>query len=428
MNYRHYESIGEKVFSEKLTNGLTLFIVQKRGFSKKYAYFATRYGGADRHFKVGGSWLDTPEGVAHFLEHKMFDTKNGSALTALSENGASPNAYTSTDVTAYHFECIDKFYENLKILLSFVSVPYFTEESVSKEQGIIGQEIRMTEDGPGYAVYYNLLKCLYANHPLRYSVAGTVESIAQITPSVLYDCHRIFYNPSNIVLCIVGDVDPNKVLELTANTLSPIPGEIPERDYGDAEGPDAAYGSSEITMDVGMPIFMAGFKCGETGTGIDYLKKRLTAALAIGTFAGQSSPLYSRLYSDGLITRSFSGTFETVCGVGHVIFTDECRSPEKVCRTIVEEAGRIVRDGVDPELFRIVKKSRRGRLLRSLNSFDNICAELADCYFNGSDAFAKAEILDTIMINDITDFIGRYFTEERFAVSTVKPAETCTGE
>lgn len=292
MKHKYYERIGEKVYHEKLSNGLSIFIIKKPDFAKKYAFFATNYGGADRRFKIGGKWIDTPEGVAHFLEHKMFDTKNGNALAMLSANGASPNAFTSSDMTAYHFECIDKFYENLKILLSFVSTPYFTVESVSKEQEIIGQEIKMTDDQPGYAVYFNLMKCLYNHHPLRYSVAGTKESISRISDKTLYDCHRIFYNPSNMVLCVVGDVDPDMILDITKNTLPQSPGEIPIRDYGNTEHLAADKSSNIVYMDVGVPMFMAGFKCGATSHGREYLSKRITASLALSILMGHSSPLF----------------------------------------------------------------------------------------------------------------------------------------
>ena len=179
MKLAEYEKIGEKVYCHTLENKLSIFVLPKKGFSKSYAFFATNYGGCDRRFALGGKWLDTPAGVAHFLEHKMFDTEDGNALMQLSLNGASPNAYTSNGITAYHFECADYFYENLKILLSFVTIPYFTPESVEKEQGIIAQEIRMGEDNPNRAVHQNFMKALYAHNPVRDSIAGTVESIAR---------------------------------------------------------------------------------------------------------------------------------------------------------------------------------------------------------------------------------------------------------
>ena len=192
MNQSFYKRLGESVHRETLPNGLQICVVPKPGYAKKYAFFATRYGGMDTRFRLGGKWLDTPMGIAHYLEHKMFDTPDGNALQTLSATGASPNAFTSTAITGYHFSCTDRFWENLRILLEFVSVPYFTKESVEKEQGIIGQEIRMIEDNPDWQVFHMLLEALYKNHPVRNSVAGSVESIAEITAETLYSCHEAF--------------------------------------------------------------------------------------------------------------------------------------------------------------------------------------------------------------------------------------------
>ena len=200
MQSKEFKNIGETVYGTTLPNGLRLRVIPKRGFSTCYAVFATNYGGAHRRFAIDGRIEDTPAGVAHFLEHKMFDLPNGdNALNLLSANGASPNAFTSSGVTCYYFQCTEGFEENLRMLLHFVSTPYFTSETVQKEQGIIAQEIRMGEDNPGIALYYNLLKMLYAHHPIRDRVAGTVESISEISDKTLYDCHRIFYAPSNML-------------------------------------------------------------------------------------------------------------------------------------------------------------------------------------------------------------------------------------
>ena len=211
MKQTFYKRIGESVYRETLPNGLQICVVPKPGYAKRYAFFATRYGGMDIRFQLDGKWLDTPAGIAHYLEHKMFDTQEGNVLQELAKNGAHDNAFTSSAVTAYYVECTEKFYENLRILLSFVSVPYFTQESVEKEQGIIAQEIRMVEDDPDWRVYANLMECLYQESPVRFPVAGTVESIRQITPQTLYDCHRAFYTPSNMILVCVGSMDPDQV-------------------------------------------------------------------------------------------------------------------------------------------------------------------------------------------------------------------------
>ena len=212
MKLHEYPEIGEKLYSTVLPNGLEIRVIPKKDFSTCYAAFMTNYGGAHRRFTVDGRTVDTPAGVAHYLEHKMFDLPNGdNALSILSANGADPNAFTSSGVTCYYFQCTEGFEENLRMLLHFVSTPYFTDETVAKEQGIIAQEIRMGEDNPGMVVYYNLLGLLYDHHPIRDRVAGTVESISHITAQTLYDCHRVFYAPSNMVLCVEGCVDPETV-------------------------------------------------------------------------------------------------------------------------------------------------------------------------------------------------------------------------
>lgn len=421
MKVKYYDKLNEKVYSEKLQNGLTVFVVTKPGFAKKYAFFATNYGGADRRFKVGGKWLDTPEGVAHFLEHKMFDTKDGNALEILSSNGASPNAFTSSEMTAYYFSCIDGFDVNLKTLLNFVSVPYFTAESVAKEQGIIGQEIRMTDDEPEYVLYFNLMKCLYSHHPLRHSVAGTVESISEITDQTLYDCHKIFYNPSNMVLCVVGDVDPQSVVDIARNNLPEEKGEVPQRDYGDEEEPKAHAEYKSANMDIGIPLFAAGYKCDKTVNGTDFLRQQLIADLAVNIICGKSSPLYVDLYSQALISSGFSADFETVTDRSHAVFSGESRDPEAVVKAIKEETERIIKSGIDKELFTRVKKSFQGSLLRSLNSFENISAGIASSYFKNCSYFDIHSILNDILITDVEKFVKTQLTPDRFAVSVLTP-------
>ena len=201
---KEYPRIGETMLHARLENGLHIYVDQKPEFQKSYAFFAANYGGMDMKFRLDGVWQDTPAGVAHFLEHKMFDTEDGNALQDLAANGASPNAFTSSAMTGYYFESTEKFYENLKILLSFVSIPWFTRESVDKEQGIIGQEIRMVEDDPDNQVFYALMECLFDHHPIRVPIAGTRESISHITADTLYACHKAFYTPSNMVLTVAG--------------------------------------------------------------------------------------------------------------------------------------------------------------------------------------------------------------------------------
>mgnify|MGYP000263162318 CR=1 FL=1 len=241
-----YPRIGEEVIRTTLENGLPVFVVPKKDYRRKYAMFATRYGGMDMRFEKDGQWLDTPAGIAHYLEHKMFDTEAGNALQELAKNGAEPNAFTSNAITCYYFDSTEKFYENLEILLSFVSVPYFTDESVEKEQGIIAQEINMIEDNPEWQVYKRLMQALYHTSPARTSVAGSVESIRQITAQTLYDCHRAFYTPANMCLVVVGDVDTDKVLAAAERILPKTSGPDIPRDHGPAEDLTATKEAQEV--------------------------------------------------------------------------------------------------------------------------------------------------------------------------------------
>ncbi|MDR1589860.1 MAG: insulinase family protein [Oscillospiraceae bacterium] len=423
MKLKSYEKIREQIYSDRLPNGMPVFVVPKRGYNKSYAFFATDYGSVDRRFKYGGKWLDTPEGVAHFLEHKMFDTEDGNALTSLSANGASPNAFTSSDITAYHFESTEKFEENLEILLSFVSIPWFTPESVQKEQGIIAQEIRMTEDSPDHAVYYGLMKALFRHNPIRDSIAGTVDSIAGITSDTLYDCHRVFYNPSNMALCVTGDVDPERIVSIAARTLPRESGERPRRDYGPDEDKAPAGGGTTSSMEVSRPIFLLGAKADGATSGRDFLRRNLTGSLALGLLAGNSSPLYMRLYEEGLIDSDFSAAFETSAGVAYSMAGGGSREPEAVFAEFKKEADALGADGPDAELFSRVKKAYTGGLLRALNSFDSICYNCVSGYFRGYDAFESADVLESVTADDVREFIRVNLAPDNMAMSTITPKQ-----
>ena len=287
MKETFYERIGEAVCRERLTNGLEVCVVPKPGYAKKYAFFSTRYGGMDTRFCLDGQWLNTPAGIAHYLEHKMFDTREGNALQELAKNGAEPNAFTSNAMTAYYFDSTEHFEENLRILLSFVSIPYFTDESVAKEQGIIGQEIRMIEDNPDWQIYTRMLRAMYHRHAARTSIAGTVESIAEITADTLYDCHKAFYTPANMILTVVGDVDPVHVIDLANRVLPKLSGPIIERDYG-TEPETVAEKETVLEMEVSAPQFLAGFKCAPAAEGDDYMRASILGDMASDILMGES--------------------------------------------------------------------------------------------------------------------------------------------
>ncbi len=423
MTDKAYPRLRETMSCTTLENGLHVYVDAKPGFQKSYAFFATNYGGMDMKFRLDGQWHDTPAGVAHFLEHKMFDTEDGNALQDLAANGASPNAFTSFAVTGYYFESTQNFYENLKILLSFVSIPYFTPESVAKEQGIIGQEIRMIEDDPENQVFYAMLEGLYDHHPLRTSIAGTVESISHITADTLYACHKAFYSPGNMVLCVAGNVDPEQVCALAREVLPKESGGAISRDYGGAEAPAAAQSRKELSMEVSTPIFQMGWKGDIPSQGEARLKERLVGELACEALFGNSTPLYARLYAQGLINTSFGYGYEGYPGCSFLTAGGESRDPDAVSVAIAEEALRIGREGINTNLFLRLKKAAYGNWVRALNSFDHICIETAQAHFAGVEFLRFPEAFDAIEKEDVEDCIRSYVTPQRTALAVVRPKE-----
>ena len=424
MECKNYSRVGETLYHDVLDNGLHIYVDPKPEFGKYFAFFATNYGGMDVRFQLNGQWHDTPEGVAHFLEHKMFDTEDGNALQDLAANGASPNAFTSNAITGYYFECTEKFEDNLKTLLSFVSIPWFTPESVDKEQGIIGQEIRMVEDDPNWRVYMNLTDCLYQNHAIKISVIGTQESIAEITDQTLYACHKAFYDPSNMVLCVAGNVDAEKIVAIAKEILPA--GDQPQiaRDHGEKEPESVARAEAELAMDVSTPLFLIGFKADvppEDGEG--KLRQALMGELAYEALMGTSSTLYAELYEKGLINKSFSGGYEDYPGCALLSAGGESEDPRAVRDAVLKAAIELNETGISEDLWKRLKKAAFGSRVRSLNSFETICVELAQAHFAGTDYFSFPQVYDTISRENVEECIRRWVTTDRTALSIVVPRE-----
>ena len=423
MEKKLYERIGEEVFRATLPNGLPVYIVPKKGFSRKYALFATRYGGMDMRFEKDGQWLDTPAGIAHYLEHKMFDTEEGNALQELAKNGAEPNAFTSNAITCYYFDATEKFYESLEILLSFVSVPYFTDESVQKEQGIIAQEIGMIEDNPEWQVYKQLMQALYHTSPARTPVAGSVESISHITAQTLYDCHKAFYTPANMCLVVVGDVKPERIIAAANQILPAKSGPLIRRDYGAEEELTAAEHFVSAAMEVSMPTFLVGFKCPPQHGGEEQHRFTAIGELACDVLMGESSPLYARLYAEGLINGSFGAAFDLLPGASYVYAGGDSKDPQAVAKAILAEARRLVSEGVDGDYYRRVVNANFGAALKALNSFESIAVSMAEGCFQGYDPYRFPEVYDSITVEDVLDFLRRNMTRDHMALSVITPKE-----
>jgi len=422
MKVLEYPRLGEKLTRQTLPNGLEAVVVHKPLYARKYAFFAARYGGMDLRFQQGGAWLDTPAGIAHYLEHKMFDTEEGSASQALAQNGASDNAFTSCDMTAYYIECTEKFYENLRILLSFVSVPWFTQESVDKEQGIIAQEIRMTEDDPDWRVYANLMSCLYKDSPARIPVAGSVESIRQITPQTLYNCHKAFYTPANMILVCVGDIDPERVAAEAEAILPRESGPVIPRDYGREEVLAPAARESRSAMEVSMPMFLAGYKCRPAEGGEAELRQSIIGDLACDALFGDSSPLYTRLYEEGVINGSLGGNIDMLPGVAYLYVGGDAKDPRRVFDEITRQAEKLGREGIDEEFYQQIRRSNYGGMIRSLNSFENIAVSMAEGHFRGFDYYRFPEVFESVAKEDVEAFLRENICPDRAALSLIDPA------
>lgn len=421
MNERIFPGLGEKIYEDTLPNGLRIKVVPKRGFARSYAFFATDYGSMDTRFRLDGKDYVSPDGVAHYLEHKMFDMPDGNALQKMSQTGASPNAFTSYNITAYHFSCTSMFEENFRTLLQFVSQGYFTQESVEKERGIIAQEIKMYADNPASRVDENLFCAMYRNHPIRVPVAGTVESIQDITAQTLIDCHRAFYDPSNMVLCVVGDVDPRQIHDIALEILPKVPGGASERDYGEKE--PAAPDQHTITqeMEVSMPMFSVGFKGAEVPKGPQRLRQEIIGDLAGEILCGESSRLYQEMYESGLIDPGFGVSYSLVRELSMLCLGGDSENPQAVLDAVLQEAQRVVKEGVDEELFLRLKRSAVGRRIRGLDSFEGLCYRLALSDFDSYDYFTFPALYESITAEDVRQLIAREITPEQAVLSVILP-------
>ncbi len=416
MQEKVYPKINEKVIDETLANGLKIRIVPKPGFAKAYAQLSVNYGSIDAHFDAGNGMITPPKGVAHFLEHKVFEQPDGgNALATFAQTGASPNAFTSKTMTAYHFSCTENFDRNLEILLDFVSTPYFTDENVLKEQGIIGQEIGMVNDKPHFKVYENLHEALYHVHPARDSIIGTVESIGNITRSVLDDCYRTFYIPSNMVLTVAGDVDPERVIETAESMLVKKYIAPPKRDYGDEPESVAKKEISE-KAECNIPIFAFGFKSKLETNGKEGLKNRLCADLTCDLLFGQSSQFYFDAYRDGVINTEFDADTVFYPNSLVTVLSGESRDPDEILRRALN-----VSKNIDDNYFTRVHRAISGVRLRNFDQFSSLCRSMASAHFAGYDYFDTFEVFEKIGKRDIMEFIADMFSEKNLAISKILP-------
>ena len=420
MEQTYYPALRETLYYDVLPNGLKIYVLPRPNYGKQFAFLAVNYGGMHTRIPTeDGEWVDTPAGIAHYLEHKLFDTEEGSASRLFATNGAADNAFTAADMTGYFFEGTHCFEENLRTLLRFVSEPYFTDETVQKERGIIAQEIRMSEDDPYSELYYRALDMLYCGHPVTTRIAGTVESIEEIGKETLYLCHSGFYRPGNMVLCASGDISPDRVREIAMETLSeqpstPISWEKPAVPV--REGAQVC----RWEMPVSAPIFTLLMKGEEPKDG-ECLRTRLIAELACDILFGASSELFNRLYEDGLINDDFGGDYECISGAAYLYVSGESDAPEQVRDEILTEAAHLAKEGIAPERWARFVRAAYGSMVRRLNSLEDTCMELAQSSFDGEDYLSFPAVFQSIEKRDVEDLLGCWCRGERTALAIVTP-------
>lgn len=424
-----FDQLQEKIYTETLDNGLKVVILPKRGFSKTFVTFTTKYGSIDRTFKPHGKdeFITVPDGIAHFLEHKMFEKEDGDVFQKFGLNGASANAYTTFGRTAYLFSATNKLKENTKVLLDFVQEPYFTKETVDKEKGIIAQEITMYDDQPDWRLYFGTIENLYKNHPVKIDIAGTVESIQDITAEHLYTCYETFYHPSNMLLFIVGAVDPEEMMafvkEDQANKSFDAPEPI-ERKFP-SESNEVDIPARTLTMDVSKPKLNIGMKCNAVEQrGQEMLETELSANLVLDNLFGRTSAFYEKANAEGLIDESFSYEFSMEDGYGFAMVGSDTDEPERLeewIRETIKEAK--TNWPVQEEDLERMRRKKIGQFMRSLNSIEFIANQYTRYEFNEMNLFDVVPTLEKLSMDKLKEAFATFSDDSSYTIFKVLPAE-----
>lgn len=410
------EKLNEKYYEIEHSSGLRVFIHPKEGYRSTYAIIGTPFGSINTEFALAEGKVRVPDGIAHYLEHKLFESEDGDAFAKYAETGANANAYTSFDKTCYLFNCTEQFEKSLSILLELVTSPYFTEETVAKEQGIIGQEIKMYEDSPEWRVLFNLLGAMYHNHPVKIDIAGSIESIAEITPESLYTCYNSYYNLHNMALSVVGNVEVDEVLKICDKYLK-------DQKKAEVESlfPSEPYEIKESfvkqTFPVAVPIFNLGFKL--KAQRLHNEDELANLDILLFMLASSTSPMYRELMDKGLINSTFSYEMFEGSGYSAIIFSGESRDPEKVAEIIRAYFDKVKEEGLDEKDFADAKKATYGDALGSLNSVETIANMLEDFYFSKRKIFNYYDAITNATLDKTMNVLKEIDTRNS-ALSVIK--------
>ncbi len=413
----------EKLYVEKLENGLTVMILPRKTTQKKYAMCGVNFGSIDNHFinPDNNKEIKIPDGVAHFLEHKMFEQENGiNSLDVLSSLGVDANAYTTNDYTTYLFECTDNFYEALDELMDYVQHPYYTDENVEKEKGIIGQEINMYDDYPTWKVYMNAMECLYHNNPVKLDIAGTIESITPITKETLYDCYNTFYTPSNMLMVITGDFEPEKLIQEIKNRIvkNENKGEI-KRIYPE-EPEEINKEKIEAVMDVNNPLFVIAIKDKTLENETEQVKKHIAIEILLNIIVGKSSKLYKELYETGIVMAPLDLDYEFSKQYAHIAISGQSVNPEKVMEELKKEIEKLKKEGLEKQQFERIKKKIYGDYITEYNDISGVARMLMADYFKGINSFEYIENHKQVTKEYAEKILKEIFDENKMVISIVK--------
>ncbi len=416
--------VKEKLYVEKLENGLTVMIIPKKGVQKKYVIWGTNYGSNDSKFVVPGETEETevPKGVAHFLEHKMFEQESGiNSLDTLTALGVEANAYTTNDHTAYLFECTENFYPALDELMDYVQHPYFTDENVEKEKGIIGQEIMMYDDYPEWRVYLNALEAMYHEHPVKLDITGTIETISHIDKEILYKCYNTFYNPSNMAMVLCGDFEPEALMEEVKSRLidKKANGEI-KRIYPE-EPSEIVREKIEQNMDVSQPLFAIGIK-DKVADNKEKVRKHIAIEILLNMIIGKSSKLYKELYDDGILFSLPSLDYEFAKDYAHLLITGQSPEPEKVYQKFKETVTEMKKNGIDSDEFNRIKKRIYGEYVKEYNDTADIARMFLADFFKEINSFDYIEEIVTINEQYAEQILKEVFDDKKMIISVIKKA------
>ena len=423
MNIIENKNIKEKMYIEKLENGLTVIIFPRHTTQKKYVMWGVNFGSIDNHFinPDNGEEIIIPDGVAHFLEHKMFEQKSGkNSLDTLSSLGVEANAYTTNDYTTYLFECTDNFYEALDELMDYVQNPYYTDENVEKEKGIIAQEINMYDDAPNWKVYMNAMECLYKNNPVRIDIAGTVESISGINKEMLYNCYNTFYTPSNMLMVVTGDFFSEELMKEIKKRIikNENKGEI-KRIY--PEEPEEINENQKVqNMDVNNPIFAIAYKDKVLENKTEQVKKHIAIEIILNAILGKSSELYKELYDEGLIMGNIDLDYEFSKEYAHIIISGQSKNPKKIQEKLNKKIKETKQLGINEKDFVRIKKKVYGSYITEYNDVSSVARMIMSDYFKGINSFEYIEYYNQILIEYANKILNEIFDEEKQVISIVK--------